>query len=143
MKIALIIIVLVVLGIAGWAVFGNMNEDTKSTTQPTTTNQQQTEQTQQPANNDFGSSQTITYNDVGFSPEMLTSKVGEKVTVENKSTGTLMFRSDPHPTHTDNPELNLSPVEPGGSITFTPTVIGNFGFHDHSKPDHKGRIVVQ
>lgn len=144
MKIALVVILVAVLGLVGWVVFGNSNGDTKSTSQPnTTTNQQQTEQTQQPANNDFGSSQTITYNDVGFSPEMLTSKVGEKVTVENKSTGTLKFSSAPHPIHTDNPELNLNAVEPGGSVIFTPTLKGNFGFHNHNKPQHTGRIVIQ
>jgi hypothetical protein len=135
MKTTLIIILVVAFGVIGWVVLRNRSSSMDSANQPAQTNQ--------PANNDFGSSQTITYNDVGFSPQLLTSKVGEKVTVENKSTGALQFSSDPYPTRTDNPQLNLSSVEAGGSITFTPTTIGNFGFHDQNKPDHTGRIVIQ
>jgi Cupredoxin-like domain len=141
-RILLILVVMAVL--AGLAVA--INKDDKKTDNPTTTNTSNVEQnpTTQPADDtDKGSVQTITYINGGFSPEKLTSKSGENVVIENKSSETIQFNSDEHPQHSNNPELNVGTVAPGEKKTFVLTSLGTFGFHNHLKPDATGEIVVQ
>jgi hypothetical protein len=48
--------------------------------------------------------------------------------------------SDPHPTHTNYPAFNS-----GGSVsswTFTFTLAGSWGYHNHQNSGHTGTIVV-
>lgn len=86
---------------------------------------------------------TITYSDSGFSPSTLTVKAGTKVTIKNTSSGDMQFDSDPHPVHTDDPELNVGVVGPGESMAFTPTVTGTHGYHNHLDPSKTGTLIVQ
>lgn len=88
----------------------------------------------------FGS--TIVYRDSGFSPQVLRTLSGTLITVENESSRNLEFSSDPHPSHTGNPELNADAVEPGEEITFTVTRGGTWGYHDHLNPSYRGHIIV-
>ena len=84
----------------------------------------------------------ITFTDEGFSPTTLTVKKGTKVTVENKSSNELEFSSNNHPSHTDDPELNMSILQPGESGSFTPNTVGTHGFHDHIDDSKTGTIIV-
>lgn len=86
---------------------------------------------------------TISYDDDGFSPATITVKAGTTVTVLNNSSQLLQFNSNPHPSHTDNDELNLDSLAPGKSLTFTPTKVGSFGFHNHLDESRTGTLVVQ
>jgi plastocyanin len=86
---------------------------------------------------------TITYDSNGFSPSTVTVQSGDSIKVINKSDGEIRPSSDPHPTHTDNPELNLSDIQKGQSATFTVTSKGSWGYHNHYSPDKKGTIVVE
>jgi len=88
-------------------------------------------------------STTITYNGSGFSPSTLTVKSGTIVTVKNNSSSALQFNSDPHPSHTDNPELNIGSVSEGGSRTFTATAKGTWGYHNHLDSSQTGTIKVE
>lgn len=119
----------------------NNNQTTPDTTNQQTTNEPEAANNQ--ADNDSGSVQTVIYDQNGFSPEMLTSKVGEKMNIENKSSSTIEVNSDPHPSHTENPELNVGAIEPGATKSVTLTTTGTFGFHNHLQPDEKARVVVQ
>lgn len=65
------------------------------------------------------------------------------MTVRNDSSSALDFDSDPHPVHTDNPQLNAGPIEPGQSKTVTLTNKGTWGFHNHDAPSEHGTITVQ
>ncbi len=120
---------------------------TQQTSNQQTSDQQQMEQEteaeQESEDGDFGSVQTVTYNDVGFSPEKLTSKSGEKMIIENKSSKTIQVQSDPHPAHDENDELNIGAIAPGESKSVILTTKGTFGFHNHVSPDNKASVVVQ
>src|SRR5688500_14295423 len=50
---------------------------------------------------------TITYDGDRFSASRTTVKSGDRVKVVNNSNNGLQFSSDPHPTHTDNSDLNV------------------------------------
>lgn len=86
---------------------------------------------------------TITYTSKGFEPASTTVKSGDTVKIANTSDEAMSFNSDPHPTHTDNPQLNVGEVDAGQSKTVTLTTKGNWGFHNHFDPSERGRIVVQ
>ncbi len=93
--------------------------------------------------NDFGSVQTVIYDENGFSPEMLTSKAGEKMIIENKSSSTIQVQSNPHPSHGGNNELNVGAIAAGEGKSVTLNTKGTFGFHDHLNPDNTANVVVQ
>lgn len=89
----------------------------------------------------------IVYTDSGFSPSTLTVESGTKISWTNNSQTTIQVASNPHPTHTDNPELTngsftLS-VAPGTSVTVTVTKTGTWGYHNHLNPSAGGTIVVK
>lgn len=87
---------------------------------------------------------TITYTDSGFSPATLTVASGSSVTfVNNASNLPLQVNSNPHPVHTDNPELNIGGIPKGQSKTITLNTKGNWGYHNHLNPSDQGRITVQ
>jgi len=86
---------------------------------------------------------TLTYSNDGFSPVEITVKANETIKVVNQSSSTLDFSSDPHPTHTNNPELNVGDIAPGESATFTVSKAGTWGFHNHYAPNHHGSVIVE
>ncbi|HSX23610.1 MAG TPA: cupredoxin domain-containing protein [Candidatus Saccharimonadales bacterium] len=98
---------------------------------------------QQPATDNVNAENTITYTNDGFSPQNLTVKAGTKVTIKNNSSRVLQFDSDPHPEHTDDPELNIGSISPGSSKTVTVTVTGSHGYHNHLSPGDTGALIVQ
>lgn len=88
-------------------------------------------------------SDTIDYTNNGFSPETITIKAGTTITIKNDSSRALQFDSNPHPQHTDNPELNIGNISPGQSKSVTVTKAGRHGFHNHSNDDHAGTLIVE
>ncbi len=145
-KVAIVIIVLL-LGV-GVIVLARPNKADDASTNNTQSSAPASDDnnnadTSDSADNDQGSVQTVIYDQNGFSPEMLTSKAGEKITFENKSSEEIQVSSDPHPEHTENPELNVGTIEPGASKSVTLTTKGSFGVHNHFSPDKKTKVVVQ
>lgn len=88
-------------------------------------------------------SATITYSDSGYSPKTITVKAGDTVAIKNTTSHDMQFDSDPHPVHTNNPELNVDLVSPGQTLTFTVNTKGTFGYHDHLNPSDTGTIIVE
>ncbi|HSX02248.1 MAG TPA: cupredoxin domain-containing protein [Candidatus Saccharimonadia bacterium] len=87
---------------------------------------------------------TIKYNvSGGFSPSSVTIKSGQAITFTNDSADEIQVDSDPHPTHTDNPELNVGTIAAGQSQTIKLTTAGSWGYHNHLNPSDKGRVIVQ
>lgn len=95
------------------------------------------------------STATITIGSDGrVSPSSVTIAPGGRVTMINNHTRAHDMSSDPHPEHTQCPEINqIGFLTPGQQRTS-----GNFntartcGFHDHNEPDTtglQGRIVIQ
>lgn len=142
-KVIAIVVIIAGLGAGGYAAFhgsgsnaANPNANTSPT--PSTSNDQ--------AGSDTSATQvaaTITFTGSGFTPSVTTVKTGDTVQVVNNSSQTLDFDSDPHPVHTDEPELNVGTIEPGKSKTFTVTHPGHWGFHDHLNPGLTGTLDVQ
>ena len=69
--------------------------------------------------------------------------MGESVNFKNDSTGNVQVQSDPHPTHTLFPELNIGVIVPGESKSVTFTTTGTKTYHNHLNPSQKGEIVVE
>jgi len=137
-KILIIVAIVAVLGVgAAFAMTGN---DSKTSTKTATNNNQGVELK---TSGDAQSANTIVYSDSGFSPASLTVKSGTPVTITNKSSRTLKFSSDPHPMHTDNPELNEDSLAAGQSQTLTPTTTGKHGIHDHNDATKTMTLIVQ
>jgi plastocyanin len=86
---------------------------------------------------------TIAYDGKNFSPATLTVVSGTTVTIKNTSSEDLQFNSNPHPVHTDDPDLNVGVVSPGQSKTFTVTMKGTFGYHNHMNPSEQGMITIK
>jgi hypothetical protein len=91
---------------------------------------------------------TITITTNGITGKAFAVRAGGKVTFVNDDTQAHLMRSDPHPTHTQCPELNDSgQLAAGKSVTVTMAdKPETCGFHDHGRPNDatlKGTIVVQ
>ena len=89
----------------------------------------------------------ITITSSGVDKKALTIKVGERITVTNSDTRSYQFSSDPHPDHTDCPELNqigfIQPNQTKESGNFVK--VQTCGFHDHNQPSNtslQGRVTV-
>jgi plastocyanin len=81
-------------------------------------------------------------------PQSLTVPRGTQVTFSNQDVMNHEMDSDPHPEHTDCPEINqVDFIAPGQSRqTGNLNIARTCGFHDHMNPDRasmKGKIVIQ
>ena len=91
---------------------------------------------------------TITISSGGVSPKTLVVPPGTQVTFTNNDTRDHEMDSDPHPEHTDCPEINeVGYLTPGQSRqTGNLVVARRCGFHDHKNFEIaalKGSITVQ
>ena len=137
-------IVIAVLAIAGLVIFvlssrttetpQSTNNQTETTTKPTESDAVETPQSSEGMN--------ITYTDAGFEPGELTVKTGTVITIKNESSRDVQFSSDDHPAHRNNTQMNLRTLSPGESATYTATVAGEWGFHDHIDESKTGTITV-
>ncbi|MGH9142948.1 MAG: hypothetical protein ACRD2I_17585 [Vicinamibacterales bacterium] len=81
-------------------------------------------------------------------PQTLTVSRGAQVTVLNSDSRTHEMDSDPHPEHTDCPELNqIGFLNPGQSrLSGNLNTARKCGMHDHTSPDTaslKATITIQ
>ena len=81
-------------------------------------------------------------------PQTMTIARGSQVTILNSDTQTHEMDSDPHPEHTDCPELNqIDFLNPGQSrLSGNLNTARKCGFHDHNNPSNaalKGTITIQ
>lgn len=138
------VIVLLILVAAGgaWAYFATKPSETAgdAKTDTSTNNESNTP----PVNDETGqeTAATITATDDGFTPDTVTIKKGQSIKVVNNSSSSIEFSSADHPTHLQDPELNMSELAPGESGTITPENVGTHGYHDHLHATHTGKIVV-
>jgi len=78
-----------------------------------------------------------------FSPAVLSIKIGETVTWINQDLFKHKIASDPHPTHTDLPELISGDLSEGQNYTFNFKTAGEYSYHDELNPIKKGIIKVE
>ncbi len=79
----------------------------------------------------------------GFSPATITIQKGDTVIWTNKSGTTATVNSNPHPTHTDYPPLNLGSFNNGATLSLTFPNTGTYGYHNHLNPSQMGSVVVK
>ncbi len=82
------------------------------------------------------------------SPSQVQIAAGQSVTFINNDSRTHDMSSDPHPAHTDCPQMNAAGgLSPGQTkLTNAFPAARTCGFHDHNSPDVAaltGRIVIQ
>jgi len=91
---------------------------------------------------------TVTIASSGVTPKQLTVPQGTRVLFVNNDSRTRQMNSDPHPEHTDCPELNnIGFISPGQTKeTGNLNVVRTCGYHDHDNPDDarfKGQILIK
>ena len=80
----------------------------------------------------------------GFSPSVLRVAQGTTVTFINDATSELWVASNPHPSHTDYPELNSNGSFGQGEVFVLKfSRLGSWGYHNHLSPSQGGTIVVE
>lgn len=89
----------------------------------------------------------ITIGAAGVAPANIQVTIGQRVTVTNNSGRTVDLSSDPHPVHTDCPQVNeLGALAPGQSRqTGIFAAARTCGFHDHNDPENaslRGSILI-
>ncbi|MSU55515.1 MAG: hypothetical protein EXS46_03195 [Candidatus Taylorbacteria bacterium] len=98
----------------------------------------------------------VEYTDAnGFTPENLTLKVGDTVKFVNSSTGKMWVGVDEHPTHTEydnttlkehcavGATLSFDQCGDGKEYSFTFTKAGSWDYHNHSRSNMRGTVVVK
>lgn len=91
---------------------------------------------------------TITIANGRVSPSEVTISVGQSVTFTNSDGTTRNVSSDPHPVHTDCPQINVVGNLSSGQTRLTNAFAAarTCGFHNHDDPDNanfRGRILIQ
>jgi len=91
---------------------------------------------------------TITITSAGVNPKNAQISVGQRVLFVNSDSRSHNMTSDPHPEHTDCPELNQVGFLAAGQSRETGNLVTarTCGFHDHDNPDSsglKGSIVIR
>ena len=90
-----------------------------------------------------GTTQTILATTHGFSPESITIKSATTVIWKNTTSTPANISSDPEPTHSDYPPLNLGNFPPNGSVSLTFNKPGTYKYHSFLNPLQHGQIIVQ
>lgn len=87
-----------------------------------------------------GGGTTITISSSGVAPTQLDVAQGSRVLFVNNDTRSHNIASDPHPEHTDCPEINsVGLLQPGQSReTANLNTVRTCGFHDHDDPPPGG-----
>jgi plastocyanin len=91
---------------------------------------------------------TITITAAGATPKNIEIAIGSRVRFVNNDSRAHNMTSDPHPDHTDCPELNqVGFLNPGQSReTGNLVQIRSCGFHDHDLPNStslQGRVTIR
>lgn len=136
------IIVIVIIALTGFGTwwFVTSQPAQQSTTSENSTTTPETSQTTPTTDTSAGI--TIVFTSNGFEKQNYSVAKGQTVAVKNNSNIVVEFSSDEHPTHTDNPELNMDVLQPGQQGTFTPERTGTWGIHDHEHPEFTTTLTV-
>ena len=101
-----------------------------------------------PSPNPPANPNTFTITSAGVTPKELTVSPGTRVLFVNNDNRRHDMGSDPHPEHSDCPEINaVGILSPGANReTANLNTVRTCGFHDHDLPDNnalKGRIIIR
>lgn len=111
-----------------------------------------------PQNTEVKQTYPVIYSNSGYSPKILTIKVGETVVFANDSSTTMWTASDRHPLHTNYngtflqqhcPDATHTVFDqcagskPGESWSFTFDKAGTWEYHNHLNASDTGAIIVK
>ena len=133
-------VVIVVLILAGWYLMrpkGTTTPEVSQSTPPAATESANASPSAMMAE------KKVTISSTGFLPKSITIKAGESVTWTNNDSANHTVNSDPHPTHTLYPFLNLGLIKPGAEKSVTVSETGSYTYHDHLNPSLTGSITVE
>jgi plastocyanin len=146
------ILILLVLALIAWgmiAVRDNGADDDIATTTSDTLNATDTVSLE----DDMIEEIIITYGPNGFEPGTVTINKGQTVRWINQSGGAMWVASAMHPTHTVYPGSDIKKCGTvatifdqcanGASYEFMFNEIGEWGYHNHSRANHFGKVIVQ
>ncbi len=100
----------------------------------------------------------VSYTDEGYSPKELKIKKGETVMFKNRSSQPMWTASAIHPTHTVYPGTSIQQcanpqdgsmfdsclgTSIGENWTFQFDELGSWGYHNHLRPSHWGKVIVE
>lgn len=85
----------------------------------------------------------IVENENGFEPQEITIKKGTRVVWLNETQTYIWPASNLHPTHEIYPEFDpQEPYEANIAWAFEFEKAGEWAYHDHLKPNKRGKIIV-
>jgi plastocyanin len=80
----------------------------------------------------------------GFTPQVLRIRANTQVTWTNSDKKPHHIASDPHPTHSNHPDMNdQEALNKGDSYAYTFEKAGTYTYHDHVNPKLTGTIIVE
>lgn len=85
---------------------------------------------------------TITIENNEFAPKVASVSANTKITFINIDNRAHQIASDPHPTHTDLPELNSGVLYKEESFSLVIDTPGEYKFHLEDNPSVGGMIIV-
>lgn len=152
------ILVIIILALGGWYVFGSSAHE-GSPTEEVTEGSQAANEVAAPGTAMVPAPVTVTYTDQGFSPATVTITQGQSVTWVNQSSKKMWVASGVHPTHTvydgtskdahcaagytgETPFDECTGVDAGASYSFTFTKAGDWKYHNHMNATDTGEVVV-
>lgn len=134
-KFLLIIVVIAVL-LGGFFLLGNKTKNNQ-------VNQNQTTQKQNPTPAKTIEGKDVAVTNIGFEPQTITIKAGQRVVWTNKSGASVTVNSDSHPTHLLWPFLNLGQFADGSSVSVVFEKAGKYTYHNHLNPSQTGTVIVE
>lgn len=141
-KVTVAAITVIVIAGGAWLLITANKKSPEATPTDSSLTQDTPKNPEQP-NEESGVGAVVVYNKDGFSPATFTIKSGQKIKILNETDSTIEFASDPHPTHTTNPEMNSEDIAPGQIKEVTVTRKGEWGFHNHYSPSKRGTMTVE
>lgn len=139
-KVAIVVGIVVVVALGAWVLTVANGDDSATESDA----QEQREEDAREANEDVAETTSVVYTDDGFEPATIRISQGETVTWENQASVPMFVASDPHPAHTDLPELEADVnTEPGETYEFTFEEAGVWGYHDHLNSFRTGTVIVE
>lgn len=143
----LIVLAAIAVVVAAAVLLSGKNTNKKPSEQTTTQTQQQTTTTPTVGSptatgGAMQESVTVTVTASGFNPQVVSIKAGTKVVWVNKSGQTVNVSSDPHPTHTAYPPLNLGNFDDGEQVSLIFDKPGRYGYHNHLDASQTGTVEV-
>lgn len=86
---------------------------------------------------------TVSYDGNNFTPQSLTIKLGDSVSVKNNSQTYMEMAVGEHKSHRTLKGFEEKVVEAGEVYIFTPAEKGIFDFHDHLNPKKLGILIIK